>query len=156
MRVLAYDPYVSAEAARAVNAELVPLPTLLKQADFVSLHANLTPETRGLLGAAELRQMRPDAYLINCGRGALVETSALVRALQEGWIAGAAVDVYDEEPVPPDHPLLALPNCLTLPHCASSSLECARLINRACADAILAVHRGEVPRFVCNPEVLRR
>lgn len=156
MRVLACDPYADPEEARALNTELVPLPDLLEQADFVSLHASLTPETRGMIGEAELRRMRPSAYLINCGRGPLVQTPALVRALREGWIAGAAVDVYDEEPVPMDHPLLSLPNCLTLPHCASASRECARLINRTCADAILAVFRGDVPQFVCNPEVLRR
>ena len=106
-----------------------------------------------MIGEAELRRMKPTAFLVNCGRGALVKTDALVRALREGWIAGAAVDVYDVEPAPHDHPLLSLPNCLTLPHSASLTHECARIINRMNADDLLAVARGDRPRFVCNPEV---
>lgn len=156
MTVLAYDPYADPAAAGALGASLVPLEELLERSDFVTLHANVTPETRRMIGEGALRRMRPGAYLVNCGRGALVDTPALVRALQEGWIAGAAVDVYDEEPVPAGHPLLSLPNCLTLPHSASLSIECARAINRECVDSMLAVLRGERPRFVCNPEVYER
>lgn len=154
MRVLAYDPYVEPDVARALGAEKVPLERLLSEADFVSLHASLTPETRGMIGEAELRRMKREAFLINCGRGALVQEAALVRALKEGWIAGAALDVYEIEPTPASNPLLSLPNCLTLPHSASASYECARAINRECVDQILAALRGERPRHVCNPEVL--
>ena len=156
MTVVAHDPYVDPAAARELGVELMPLNAVLERADYVSLHANLTGETRGMIGDVELRRMKPSAYLINCGRGPLVQTDALVRALREGWIAGAAVDVYDVEPAPADHPLLSLPNCLTLPHGASSSIETARAINRECVDSILAVLRGERPRFVCNPEVYER
>ncbi|MBI3948725.1 MAG: phosphoglycerate dehydrogenase [Armatimonadetes bacterium] len=154
MAVLAYDPYVDPAVARELGVEMAPLDAVLANADFVSLHANLTPETRGLIGAAELRRMKREAFLINCGRGPLVQEAALAQALREGWIAGAAVDVYDIEPPPADNPLLALPNCLTLPHSASSSYECARAINHECADQLLAALRGERPRHVRNPEVL--
>ncbi|MDH7569969.1 MAG: phosphoglycerate dehydrogenase [Armatimonadota bacterium] len=154
MTVLAFDPYVDPTAAEALGVEMVSLEVLLERSDFVTLHASLTPETCGLIGEKEIRRMKPGAFLINCGRGALVDTRALATALSEGRLAGAAVDVYEVEPPPPDHPLLALPNCLTLPHCASSSYDGGRAINRLCADQILAAMRGEVPPHVCNPEVL--
>jgi phosphoglycerate dehydrogenase-like enzyme len=153
MATLAYDPYAPPEAGAELGVERTSLDDLLERSDFVTLHASLTPETRGMIGEAELRRMKPTAFLVNCGRGALVKTDALVRALREGWIAGAAVDVYDVEPAPHDHPLLSLPNCLTLPHSASLTHECARIINRMNADDLLAVARGDRPRFVCNPEV---
>lgn len=156
MTVLAYDPFAKPEKARELGVELVSLDTLLAQSDFVSLHATLTPETRGLIGEAQLRRMKPEAFLVNCGRGPLVQTDALARALREHWIAGAAVDVYDKEPAEPGNPLLTLPNCLTLPHCASLTDECAHLINQMNFEDILAVVRGERPSHVCNPDLYAR
>src|SRR5205085_1540705 len=91
---------------------------LLAESDYVSLHAPATPETRGLIGERELRAMKPTAYLINTSRGSLVDEPALVRALTEGWIAGAALDVLTAEPPPPDHPLLGLDNAIVTPHAA--------------------------------------
>src|SRR5207244_1889063 len=125
MRVLAFDPFVPEDAVSAAGAEPVLLDTLLSQSDFVTLHASLTPETRGMIGAAELRRMRPTGYLINAARGALVDEDALVAALRESWIAGAAVDAYAQEPPAPEHPLRRLSNCLALPHSAFNSAEVA-------------------------------
>ena len=93
----------------------------LARADFVSLHCPLTPETRGLIGEHELRAMRSDAVLVNTARGPILDTGALTRALEEGWIGGAALDVTDPEPLPADHPLLAAPNVLVVPHIGSAT-----------------------------------
>ena len=98
-----------------------PLPEALARADFVSLHCPLTADTRGLIGEAELRAMKPNAVLVNTARGPIVDTEALRRALAEGWIAGAALDVTDPEPLPPDHSLLAAPNALVVPHIGSAT-----------------------------------
>ena len=118
MRVLDYDPAPSLEAER-LGIEFVSLDRLLAESDFVSLHSALTPETRGLIGEAQLRAMKSSAILINTARGAVVDEAALARALREGWIAGAALDVFVVEPLPADHPLHAVPNLLLTPHQAS-------------------------------------
>src|SRR5204863_7995105 len=94
MRPLAYDPFVPAPEIERLGAVPASLPDLLREADFVSLHAALTPDSRGMIGAAELRMMKPAAFLINAGRGALVDEAALLRALDERWIAGAGIDCY--------------------------------------------------------------
>ncbi len=105
------------------DAKRVSLEVLLAESDHVILSAALTEVTRGLIGAAELRRMRGDSYLVNVARGPLVNTSDLVEALSSGQIAGAALDVTDPEPLPPDHPLLSLANCLVVPHIASASIR---------------------------------
>src|SRR4029077_21286352 len=99
-------------AAEKLGLQFVPLDQLLAESDFVSLHAALTPQTRGMIGEAQLRQMKPAGFLINTARGALVDEAALTRALSEGWLAGAALDVFTTEPLPPDSPLRSLPNVL--------------------------------------------
>src|SRR5947207_5354098 len=109
MRVIGYDVAPN-DAARAVGVKFVSLEELLGQSDFVSLHAALTPENRGMLNETRLRLMKPNAYLINTARGAMVDEAALIRALQEKWIAGAAIDAYSVEPLPADHPLRKAPN----------------------------------------------
>jgi len=120
------------------DAEHVSLETLLSKADHVILAAALNMETRGLIGARELRLMKPTAYLVNVARGPLVKTSDLVEALASGWIAGAALDVTDPEPLPPDHPLLSLPNCLVVPHMASASILTRTLMAKMAVDNLLA------------------
>ena len=152
-RVLAFDPLLDPESATALAVELAPLERLLAEADVVSLHAALTPESRGLIGATELRRMKPTAILINTARGPLVDEDALVRALTEGWIAGAGLDAYADEPLRPDHPLRHLPNCLATPHCAFNTVEAAEATNRAVAETLLAVLRGGCPENVLNPGV---
>lgn len=152
-RVLAYDPFLSSEAILASGAEPAALEHVFREADFVTLHAALTPESRGIIGEELLRSMRPGAYFINAARGPLVDEQALVRALTEGWIAGAAVDAYTEEPPRPDHPLRHLPNCLATPHSAFNTVEVADATNRAVVEQVVAVLRGELPRHCLNPEV---
>lgn len=152
MRLLACDPAPSAEAER-LGVEFVSLEHLLAESDFVSLHTALTPETRGLIGEAALRAMKPSAFLINTARGAVIDEAALARALREGWIAGAALDVFVVEPLPAHHPLHSVPNLLLTPHLASLGYESGAQVSAAVVDAILDVRAGRRPRWVVNPDV---
>ncbi|HPT99387.1 MAG TPA: C-terminal binding protein, partial [Armatimonadota bacterium] len=120
MRILVSDPAVPAEEMARYGVEPATLEEILPQVDFLSLHCPLIPATRGLIGEAQLRQMKPTAYLVNTTRGGVVDEAALVRALREGWIAGAALDVLEQEPPPPNHPLFALENVVITPHMAAS------------------------------------
>jgi phosphoglycerate dehydrogenase-like enzyme len=152
MRLLAFDPVPNAEA-RNLGIEFVPLDVLLAESDFVSLHAALTTETRGLMGEAQFRRMKPTAYLVNTARGAVIDETALIRALKEGWIAGAALDAFITEPLPVDHPLLGAPNLLLTPHQASFGFDTGSRVSEAAAQAIVDCHAGRRPRWVVNPEV---
>ncbi|MFZ0920507.1 MAG: D-2-hydroxyacid dehydrogenase family protein [Candidatus Dormiibacterota bacterium] len=116
MRVVAWSPHLSVERAAEHGVSYLPREELFAQADVISIHMVLGPQTRGLITEADLRRMKPTSYLINTSRGPLVEEAALVRALREGWIAGAALDVYDTEPLPADHELRKLGNCVLTPH----------------------------------------
>jgi phosphoglycerate dehydrogenase-like enzyme len=116
MDVVAWSPNLTAERATGVGATAVPKDELLRTSRFVTLHLKLGERSRGTIGAAELALMRPDAYLVNTARAGLVDTDALVAALQTGAIAGAGLDVFDDEPLPRDHPLLSAPNTVLLPH----------------------------------------
>jgi D-3-phosphoglycerate dehydrogenase len=131
----------------------VSLETLLGDSDVVSLHCPLTAETRHFIGEAQLRQMKRSAFLVNTARGKVVDTAALVRALEEGWIAGAALDVAETEPLPPGSPLFTLPNALVTPHAAWYSQDSVPELKRRAAEHVLAVLRGERPRTPVNPEV---
>lgn len=122
MRVLAFDPYISEAAAREVGVDLVSLPHLLAESDFVSLHAALSPATQNLVNAGTLAKMKPGARLINAARGELVDEAALADALKSGHLAGAALDVFAEEP-PKNSPLTGLPNLIATPHVAGSTAE---------------------------------
>lgn len=160
MRILAHDPPFARayEADSALRASLPPiaftdLDTLLTESDFVSLHAPRTPETEGLFNASRFAQMKRSAYLINTARGALIDDSALLAALEEGRIAGAALDVYRSEPLPADHPLRRAPRCLLTPHNAFNAVESVAEMSRISAENVLALARGEKPGTVCNPEV---
>ncbi len=146
MRVLYTTPMRRPEHA-ALEAELgvtyAPLDDLLAQSDFVSLHTPLTATTHGLINRERLRQMKPDAILINTARGPIVETSALLAALQAGEIGGAALDVTDPEPLPADHPLMTLPNCIVTPHIASASTATRAHMADLAARNLLAGLAGE-------------
>ena len=154
LRLLGCDP-VPSPAAEALGIEFVPLDRLLAESDFVSLHTALTPETRGLIGEAQLRAMKPAALLINTARGAVIDEAALARALREGWIAGAALDVFITEPLPADHPLHGVPNLLLTPHQASLGYGSGAKVSAAVADGVLDVRAGRRPRWVANPDVYR-
>src|SRR4051812_35296415 len=130
----------------------VPLEELLERSDFVTLHPPLTPETRGMIDAAALERMKPTAYLVNTGRGPLVDTDALTRALHDGQIAGAALDVTDPEPLPGDHPLLDAPNLVVVPHIGSDTYATREAMADLAVDNLLAGLAGEpMPRSVNSP-----
>lgn len=152
LRLLGYDVMPSPEAGQH-GIQMVSLEELLAQSDFVTLHAALTPQSRGLIGEKELRKMKPNSYLINAGRGALVDDAALLRALQEGWIAGAAVDTFVKEPLPADHPFRQAPNILLTPHLASFARETGQRVSQAAAQAIVDLMQGRRPQFVVNSDV---
>ena len=154
--ILVSDPAVSAEEAAGLGVELVDLETLLKRSTFVTIHCPLNEHTRYLVGPRELRMMRPDAFLINTARGAIVDHGALTRALREGWIKGAAIDVFEAEPPASDDGMLSLPNVILAPHASAWTHELFRDIGHDCMKAALAVSRGEEPPYVVNREVLER
>ena len=156
MRVLAFDAFPDERVARELGAELRPLDDLLRESDFVTLHVALTPETQQMIGARELGLMKPEAILVNAARGPVVDTDALVAALRDGVIGGAALDVTDPEPMPVDHPLVALPNALVVPHMASATVATRDRMAEVAARNLLAVLRGERPPHIVNPEVLER
>lgn len=154
--ILVSDPAVSVEEAAQLGVTLVDLETLLKRSTFVTIHCPLNEHTRYLVGARELRMMREDACLINTARGAIVDQDALTRALREGWISGAAIDVFEREPPDPNDELLSLPNVILAPHASAWTHELFRDIGHDCMKAALAVSRGEEPPYVVNREVLER
>jgi phosphoglycerate dehydrogenase-like enzyme len=142
MRVLAWGPSLTGEAAVAAQAELRPLDDLLAESDVVSVHATLSPASRGLLDAARLARMKPSAYLVNTARGPIVDEAALVEALRSGRLAGAALDVYDTEPLPADHPLRHLDNVVLSPHVGWPTDEAYAGFAEAAADVLLAYLDG--------------
>jgi glyoxylate reductase len=131
----------------------VPLDKLLEESDFVSIHTPLTPETRGLIDERALRRMKPTAILINTARGPIVDTDALTRALNEGWIAGVGLDVTDPEPLPGDHPLLEAPNLTVVPHIGSATHTTREAMATIAVDNLLAALAGERMPHCANPEV---
>jgi glyoxylate reductase len=136
-----------------VAGEFVPLDDLLRQSDFVSLHCPLTTETRGLMNEITLRKMKPSAILVNAARGPVVDTEALVRALAEVWIAAAALDVTDPEPLPSGHPLYGLPNCLIVPHIGSATHGTRHKMAEMACENLLAGLDGRKLPYCVNPEV---
>jgi D-3-phosphoglycerate dehydrogenase len=163
LRVLAHDPYCDPSTADEMGVKLIPLEELLAEADYVSLHTPLTPETRHLIGATELKAMKPTAILINTARGPVVDEPALVEALAKGEIAAAGLDVFEEEPLPADSPLCRLNErlpagrqVLLTPHVASASPEAMRQLRQEVGRAAADVLRGRWPRYVANPTVKPR
>lgn len=154
MNLLAADPAADAETAAGLGARLVSLPELLAEADFVLICCALTAETRHLIGPAELERMKPSAHLINVARGPIVDQAALTAALRDGAIAGAAIDVFEEEPVDPADPLLRLDNVIVAPHALAWTDESFRLMGESAFAGILAVSEGRAPGHVVNGEVL--
>lgn len=156
VRLIAYDPYKGDEQFIHHNVDRVDLDTLLKESDVVSLHTNLTSETRGLMGASEMAKMKKSAILLNSSRGPVVDEDALFKALDEDQIAGAAIDVFQEEPIPTQSPLLGLGDkILVSPHVVTFNVG-AGLITAIpwATDHVLAALKGEVPEHVYNPEVI--
>src|SRR5262245_1306048 len=153
LRYLAHDPYLSAAAVRPWDVDLVSLDELCRRSDFVSMHALLNPSTRHLLGEAQFRAMKPTAYFVNTSRGATVDEAALARALREGWIAGAALDVMESEPPVAGNPLLSMPNVLLTPHTAGLSVDSLAQNRAETIAEVLRVLAGEWPIALVNPAV---
>jgi glyoxylate reductase len=143
MRLLAHSPRCAPEEAARVNATLVSLEELLRQSDYVSIHVPLKPETHHMIGQAQLALMKPTAMLINTARGPIVDQRALVEALKQGVIGGAALDVTDPEPIPTDDPLLSLPNVLVVPHIGSASLRTRDRMALMAAENLIAGVTGQ-------------
>ncbi len=149
MKVLTYDPFVSSEFTKELGVTYVSLDTLLERSDFITLHAPLTPQTENLLSYRQLRSVKPGAYLINCARGGLVDENALVECLDQNILAGAAIDVYREEP-PENSPLPGHPKVITTPHLAASTLEAQKRVATDVAGQVLDVLQGLPPRSAVN------
>lgn len=157
MKVLAYDPYLFLEKAKEVGISLCNnLPELLKKSDFVSIHASLTKETRSLIGEEELKLMKPTAFLINVARGGIVNEKALAKALRNGWIAGAATDVFSQEPPEPDNPLLRIKNIILSPHMAALTKECVIKMAIGAAEGVLDILRGDKPKYIVSLDLPKK
>ena len=154
MRHLAYDPFVAPELVHDIGVELISLETLLESADFLAINCPLMPSTRHLINAERLALMKPTAFLINTARGPIVDQAALTEALRSGRLQGAALDVFDQEPVDPNDPLLKLDNVILAPHALAWTDEAFRGNGRSAIGSILDVAAGRVPQTVVNREVL--
>jgi D-3-phosphoglycerate dehydrogenase len=143
MTVLAFDPYISDDVARELKVTLGDLDEVFSQADFITLHAALTPETRGLVNAERIAKMKPGVRIVNCARGALIDETALVEGLRSGQVAGAALDVFGDEPLPADSPLRSLSNVVLTPHLAASTVEAQRDVGTQIVHQVLNALRGE-------------
>jgi D-3-phosphoglycerate dehydrogenase len=158
VRLLAYDPYVDRKRAQELGVTLVDLDTLVKEADFVLVLVVITSETRNLLGERELRMMKPTAFIINTARGAAISEDALVHAIQEGWIAGAALDAFWQEPLPLESPLRQLDSerVILTPHKIGQSQVGSRANNMLAVESLLKGLRGDIPEHTVNPEAVPR
>ena len=154
LRTLVYDPYADRSNVTTAGIELVDLDWLLGQADFVCICCALTPETYHLIDGQRLALMKPSAYLINVARGPIIDQTALTKAVREGHIAGAGLDVFEHEPIDPSDPLLSLENVILSPHAICWTDECFSGNGRSACQSILDVAAGRIPRNVVNREVL--
>ncbi len=153
LRVLGYDPYVDKPLAKESGITLVSLPGLLKESDFVSVHTFLSEETQHLMGEKEFKQMKPTAYFINTARGSVVDEPALIKALQEKWIAGAGLDVFEKEPVDSANPLLKMDNVIVTPHSAFYSDAASKRLRTRVGQEAARVLSGRWPKNVVNKSV---
>ncbi|MBS7638373.1 D-glycerate dehydrogenase [Candidatus Bathyarchaeota archaeon] len=145
MKVLYHDVEPKREAERSLGVEYTDLEALLKASDFVSLHLPLTPRTRGLIGERELKMMKPTAYIINTSRGSVLDEGALCKALKEGWIAGAGLDVFEKEPLQRDSELINMDNVVLTPHIGSYTSETRRAMALMCIENVRAALEGKRP-----------
>jgi len=153
MRVLAWDPYLSPEQFKAMGAEPATFEAMLSEADFVSVHAPLNSETKGLIGERAFGLMKPTAYLINSARGPVVDEAALIEALRNGKIAGAGLDVLESSLPSRDNPLFSMDNVIVTPHVAFFSQDSLIELRTRASQAVVDVLSGRVPGNVANPRV---
>ena len=155
VRVVIYDPYLPPSVAEADGVEMLPLDDLLRQSDFVSLHCKVTEETKGMFGAREFSLMKPSAVFINTARGIIVQQKALIDALEQKRISGAVLDVFWEEPLPANHPLLQMDNVVFTPHIAGSSSDVITHHSIMVAEDVERFTKGEPLQYVFNREILK-
>lgn len=153
MRILAYDPYVNREEMLKLNVKPADLKELIKESDIVSIHAVLTSETYHLIGEEELKQMKPKALIVNTARGPIIDEKALIKALREKWIAGAALDVLEAEPPEGENPLLSMSNVLVTPHIAAFTVEALKRMDLMVVEDIVRIYNGLKPIRLLNHEV---
>lgn len=153
LKVLAYDPFATPEKAAACGAELTDLDRVLAESDFISVHCPLTPDTQGLIGEREFGLMKPSAYVINTARGPIIDEQAMIKALQDGRIAGAGLDVLEKEPPLPENPLLQMENVIITPHCAGISDRGTYNVKKKAMENVVRVLTGRWPESVVNPAV---
>jgi D-3-phosphoglycerate dehydrogenase len=156
LEVLAFDPYVEEDVARSFGVTLVELDELLRRSDLISVHAPLTEATRHLLGEREFRLMKPGAVLVNTSRGPVVDETALIEALNDGRLMAAGLDVLEDEPLPPDSPLLELDNVIITPHVGAYSEQSVEDLYRGACEIAIDVLNQRWPASVVNPQVMGR
>ncbi|MEM3796913.1 MAG: hydroxyacid dehydrogenase [Candidatus Bathyarchaeia archaeon] len=154
VKLLGYDPYISEQKAKSFGVQLVELSALLRESDFVTIHVPLTKQTYHLIGVRELDLMKKTAYIINTSRGAVIDENALIDALKNRRIAGAALDVLEKEPVTPDNPLLTMDNVIVTPHIAGRNSESLIEGEKVAVDNCVKLLKGVVPEYVINPEAI--
>ena len=154
MDIIGYDPFIKKQDVTETNVRLVTFDELLSESDLISLHAPLTAETKGIFGANQFKQMKKTASIINAARGGIIDTEALVQAIQSNQIAGAALDVTEPEPLPLDHPLRSLENVILTPHVAFFSQQTLQELSRRTAQQVYDGLTGTTPENIRNPEVL--
>ncbi len=155
VEILVYDPYVDPEKVKAVNGRLVGLEELFRESDVVTVHCKLTQETAGMIREEHFAVMKPTAFFVNLARGAIVDEDALFKALRERWIAGAALDVVQQDPAQSDNRFLTLDNVVLTPHIGGNTHDTIRRQSVMVAEDIRAILKGGKPKNVLNPEVLR-
>lgn len=157
MKVLAYDPFLPDRIRESIRDQVrfVDLKTLLSATDVLSVHVPLTEDTRHIVGEQEISSMKPDAIIINTARGPVMDEAALVQALKAGQIGGAGLDVFENEPVAPDNPLLKLDNVILTPHTAALTRECVIRMATEAAQCVIDVLEGKIPKNVANPQILK-
>jgi glyoxylate reductase len=156
MKLIYYDAVRNKELEEKHGIEYVPMERLLRESDFISVHVPLLPETRKSLGAAQFAMMKKSAFLINTARGQVIDEQALIEALREKKIAGVALDVFENEPIEKDSPLLKMENVIAVPHIASGSLETRVAMGVLAANNIVAALKNEVPPTLLNPDALKK
>lgn len=154
MKHIAYDPYVKKESLVGLNVKLLDMNTVLSKSDYLNISCSLTEETRGFIGENELNRMKETAFLINTARGKIIDEAALIRALQKGWIRGAALDVFEKEPTPPDNPLLKMDNIIATPHAIGWTEQQWRDKWDENMKQISQIVHGEMPDSLVNRDVL--
>lgn len=154
--IIAYDPYVDEEVAAKYSVKLVKFEELLKQSDIITIHAPLTKETKGMFGSEQFKKMKDSAHLINTARGGLIKDNDLAQALKRGEIAGAGLDVLEDENVNSHHPLVNLENVIITPHSAFYSEEALKDLQYKAVQEVVRVLTGEKPKSCVNPEVLKK